>query len=165
MLIFGGSDSSGAKLGDVWSLDLGNFSWSPVNAAGAPPPPRCHHAAIAVGDFVVVYGGRGGSNAANDSSLLGDVYVLDTQFKVWSRPRVAGRQPPARAWHAACSVSVGVGARGEGVRLGPREEEEREQEQAMVVFGGGGARGPLDDVVVLETRLLSAFASPRSRSK
>jgi hypothetical protein len=45
---------------DVYKLDLTTLVWTLVNCSGSPPLPRDFHTATAVGDNMIIFGGRSG---------------------------------------------------------------------------------------------------------
>jgi hypothetical protein len=44
-------------LADLWVLELTSMAWRQLRPSGPQPQPRCSHAAAAVGDAIVVFGG------------------------------------------------------------------------------------------------------------
>lgn len=73
MLIFGGLDSSGNYLNDVWSLGgLGPTPWTALTPTGGPPAPRAGQAAVfdSSDQRMTVFGGNSAGGVLNDSWLL-----------------------------------------------------------------------------------------------
>lgn len=93
--IYGGRGANGAVLTDLWELDIEKWFWKLMISSTAPPPPRFAHTLTAVGGQLLVFGGWDGRVARDD------VWVFDRVKGTWSRPRVTGTPPSARAGHAA----------------------------------------------------------------
>uniref|UniRef100_UPI00358EBA2A host cell factor 1 isoform X2 n=1 Tax=Myxine glutinosa TaxID=7769 RepID=UPI00358EBA2A len=55
LIIYGGM--SGCRLGDLWTLDVENLTWTKPVVGGAPPLPRSLHSATVVGNKMYVFGG------------------------------------------------------------------------------------------------------------
>ncbi len=76
MLVFGGTDSSGAYLNDVWDFSnatgLGSTAWSMLSPTGTPPAARSGHAAIfdSANQRMTIFAGN------NTSGVLNDVRVM-----------------------------------------------------------------------------------------
>lgn len=87
MLVYGGIDANGTYSNEVWSLSLGDLTWSRLDANGAPPTGRALHTAIydPVHDRMVVYGGA----TQNWSWPMRDVWTLD--FGGTALPQVEAR--------------------------------------------------------------------------
>ncbi|XP_020572871.1 rab9 effector protein with kelch motifs-like isoform X2 [Phalaenopsis equestris] len=121
LVIFGGSGEGEANyLNDVHVLDLKTITWSSPEVKGDPPAPRDSHAAVAIGNKLLIYGGDCGDR------YHGEVDVLDTDTMSWSRQRilmflyishqnihlyiqntlliVQGSSPGVRAGHAAVHI-------------------------------------------------------------
>src|SRR5207248_1334691 len=67
MIVFGGTDASGAQLNDVWALSLsGTPTWTKLAPSGSAPGVRGAPAAIydPVRDRMIVFGGYSGNPAA-----------------------------------------------------------------------------------------------------
>jgi hypothetical protein len=91
VLVFGGRDSLGAK-GDLWSLSLdGAPEWSRLEPAGDPPSPRWQAVGCydAIGDRLVIAGGRDATGALSDAFELG----LAGPTPTWSELPTAGEAP------------------------------------------------------------------------
>eukprot|EP00127_Corallochytrium_limacisporum_P004478 Clim_evm5s165 gene=Clim_evmTU5s165 len=89
-------------LNDTYCLDLATYHWTKVkhNAQGmSPPSPRESHAAVAMGNKLIIFGG------SNGTKRLNDLYVLDTTTWTWSRPRTTGTPIP-RTQHTMCLLGV-----------------------------------------------------------
>lgn len=102
IVLFGGEgcDSQGPSLAvtprnDVVVFDTLTGEFTQVKVAGKYPPARYGHAAVCWQNKVVVHGGRG-------SSLLSDVWVLDTQQWKWHGPVPSPDSGmPGRVHHSA----------------------------------------------------------------
>jgi hypothetical protein len=70
--VFGGGASDGAKLGDLWRLDLATLGWEALAPAGEPPSARSG-ATMAVSPAdgrILLFGGTDGSSALGDTWQL-----------------------------------------------------------------------------------------------
>lgn len=76
--MFGGRDSAGCALRDVWTFDAHTGQWCARQPGGALPPPREACAAILCGHTLLV---AGGFDAAGDA--LSCVWALDTRALAW----------------------------------------------------------------------------------
>ncbi|XP_065059137.1 host cell factor 2-like isoform X2 [Rhopilema esculentum] len=92
-------------LNDLYILDLSsqNLQWSLPRTYGHPPTARESHTAVVFnnGDRapkLIVYGGMSGCR-------LGDIYVLDCNNLIWTKPIATGVAPLPRSLHT--SVIVG----------------------------------------------------------
>jgi hypothetical protein len=100
MLVFGGLDSNGAYLGDLWTLSLSGVpAWDEVVGAGAGPGGRANHSAVldSAGRRMLVHAGDDGS-----LSGLADVWELSlAPTPAWSAIAAGGILPPASTLHSA----------------------------------------------------------------
>ena len=117
MYVHGGRSREGTSgtytlYDDLWSYDLATDAWTQVETTGGGPSARSMHGAVVVGDHLVVFGGStspsGLSYAPQD-----DVWVLDTQTRVWTEMEVAGG-PSRRQFHAMAVVDDAVFVYGGG---------------------------------------------------
>jgi hypothetical protein len=110
MFIFGGWNGK-KYYNDLYYLDLEGMAWTICETSGPAPSPRQGHAAILIGNNLVIQGGY--CLKANEfktadllvgtpliSSYLNDIRVLDTDTLVWSRLRISGAPPNARFGHS-----------------------------------------------------------------
>ncbi|XP_061603758.1 host cell factor 1-like isoform X2 [Phyllopteryx taeniolatus] len=111
--LFGGlaNDSEDPKnnipryLNDLYFLELRQgssvVSWDIPLTSGQPPPPRESHTAVVAsgcrGNRLIIYGGMSGCR-------LGDLWVLDIDSLVWSKPALSGTAPLPRSLHSATTV-------------------------------------------------------------
>lgn len=65
----------------VHLLDLRDYKWQTYSGGRHSPAPRCHHAAEAIGQSMLVYGGTGANN-----KILKDFHVFDSRILEWSTP-------------------------------------------------------------------------------
>ncbi|KAF9434174.1 F-box only protein 42, partial [Entomortierella beljakovae] len=84
MIVFGGTDSSGAVFNDVHTFDLNLETWKlniPVTAGngGGVPSVRKGHSAVCLNNTMVIFGG--GVDRPQDD----DIWVLDASQWVWNR--------------------------------------------------------------------------------
>ncbi|KDO23949.1 hypothetical protein SPRG_10645 [Saprolegnia parasitica CBS 223.65] len=100
MLVFGGRASPAKALNELCSLNLTTLECTTVAATGAVPSPRYGHAAVLVGNRMVVLGGR------DATGVLHDVFVLDLGVTppAWQ----ARRSGPSMFQHAAVAVGQQV---------------------------------------------------------
>jgi N-acetylneuraminic acid mutarotase len=99
------------------------LAWSALKPTGNPPPPRHSHGAVLIGKQMFVFCGTDGK------AIFNDVYVLDVDSLVWSKPDVLG-SIPARMNAAVCVY-----------------------DKKIFVHGGSGASGLLGDLYVFDTGL------------
>lgn len=119
LFVFGGEHAPRTPVdAAVHKLDLETGAWATLApAGGAVPCARVAHAAAAVGDVVLNFGGRTG---VDESRPLADFWAFDTRTAAWTE---LAPGPPARSYHAAASLGG-----------------------AFYVFGGCGAAGRLSDL-------------------
>ena len=96
--------------------------WHQPILTGTIPSPRAAHSAVVVGDLIYLFGGNDGE------TLFNDLYVLDTTNWIWSAPHVTGSPPSPRAGHTMELISG----------------------HSIVLFGGGTADGPVNELYVLD---------------
>ncbi|XP_056897298.1 host cell factor 1-like [Takifugu flavidus] len=110
--LFGGlaNDSEDPKnnipryLNDLYCLELRPGSsvvgWEIPPTSGQPPPPRESHTAVVSstgGARLIIYGGMSGCR-------LGDLWLLDIDSLVWSKPALSGTAPLPRSLHSATTI-------------------------------------------------------------
>ncbi len=109
MFVFGGWNGT-KYYDDLYFLDLEVMAWTKAETSGPAPSPRQGHAAILIGNNLVIQGGfclKAAELKTADllrgtpvvSSYLNDIRVLDTDTLVWSRLRISGAPPDARYGH------------------------------------------------------------------
>ncbi|XP_045913624.1 host cell factor 1-like isoform X2 [Micropterus dolomieu] len=112
--LFGGlaNDSEDPKnnipryLNDLYSLELRPGSsvvgWEIPLTSGSPPPPRESHTAVVTSgrgaNRLIIYGGMSGCR-------LGDLWVLDIDSLIWSKPTLGGTAPLPRSLHTATTIN------------------------------------------------------------
>ncbi|XP_029975058.1 LOW QUALITY PROTEIN: host cell factor 1-like [Salarias fasciatus] len=112
--LFGGlaNDSEDPKnnipryLNDLYCLELRQGSsvvgWEIPPTSGLAPPPRESHTAVATSgrsaNKLIIYGGMSGCR-------LGDLWVLDIDSLVWSKPSLNGTPPLPRSLHSATTIN------------------------------------------------------------
>ncbi|CAN9515261.1 unnamed protein product [Ophioblennius macclurei] len=112
--LFGGlaNDSEDPKnnipryLNDLYCLELRPGSsvvgWEIPPTSGLAPPPRESHTAVATSgrsaNKLIIYGGMSGCR-------LGDLWVLDIDSLVWSKPELNGAPPLPRSLHSATTIN------------------------------------------------------------
>lgn len=113
-------------LNDLYILELhggSNYlSWEVPVTYGQSPPPRESHSGVAYTDkntgksSLLIYGGMSGSR-------LGDLWVLDVEGMIWSRPEVGGPPPLPRSLHTATVIGNHMYVYGGWVPLVPDESK------------------------------------------
>ncbi|XP_047994369.1 kelch domain-containing protein 3-like [Leguminivora glycinivorella] len=87
MYIFGGFEYLTDQYSqEVHCLNLDTFKWQLVEAKGTPPSHRDFHTAVAHGDRMYVFGGRGDLNSPYNSQeeiYCSHIYYLDTTTDTW----------------------------------------------------------------------------------
>jgi len=106
LCVFGGV---GARyFGDFHCLDLVSMAWSSPESTGPRPTPRSGHAALLIGESLVIHGGFcietdvGGKDNKGQllkNAYLNDIRVLDLRRMLWSRLRTHGVPPSGRFGH------------------------------------------------------------------
>ncbi|KAL8577885.1 hypothetical protein ACOMHN_018690 [Nucella lapillus] len=110
LYIFGGRDYEDRQ-NDLHCFDVGGFKWNmELKSEGKLPEPRSFHTVSAVGQQVIVIGGRG-----RDNSHFADIHIYHCETGQWLQPRLDGAALTGRGQH----VAVVVG-------------------ETLVVFGGTG---------------------------
>ncbi|WAR00752.1 KLDC1-like protein, partial [Mya arenaria] len=101
LIIFGGRDTE-KRTNDIHIYNIDTRKWNlEMEIRGELPAARSFHTTTAVGNQVIVIGGRG-----QDNTHLADLHVFDTETYEWSQPKLNGEVPCARGQH---SVAVVVG--------------------------------------------------------
>mmetsp|Transcript_31767 Transcript_31767/g.90219 ORF Transcript_31767/g.90219 Transcript_31767/m.90219 type:complete len:748 (+) Transcript_31767:122-2365(+) len=115
---------------DLHWLDVDTLEWTTSEFSGKPPCPRDGHAAAALGDRLVIFGGDCGSD-----TYLSDVFMLETKTMRWTdMHNTSKHKPEPRVGHVMCPYKDGVllfgGVNAEGIschdcwvlRLGPSKK-------------------------------------------
>eukprot|EP01080_Neovahlkampfia_damariscottae_P003116 gene3116-5286_t len=80
MFIFGGENSSGSKLDDLYAINLQTYESTKVSCAGISPSARSSHACQIYRNMMIIFGGeRGGSGG-----YLNDTFILNLDTLTWS---------------------------------------------------------------------------------
>lgn len=69
-------------LNDITIFDVNSHSWHTPDVQGARPPVRDSHAAVALGNRMVIYGGDCGKE------YLGDVWAYHVEHQKWQAFKV-----------------------------------------------------------------------------
>jgi hypothetical protein len=122
MIIFAGHDGSATFLRDLRALDLATLAWSSLGQAGFG---MFEHAAVydTQGGRMLVFGGHDGTDLRGETW---EATLPASGTAAWTLLATTG--PPPRAYASAIGD---------------------EQNRRMILFGGGDAFAPLDDVWVL----------------
>lgn len=104
VLVFGGFGGIGrhARRNDCFLLDPFSGKLKATDVEGAPSP-RLGHTASLVGDLVFIIGGR-----ADPSSILNDVWVLNTANMEWKLIQCTGSVFSSRHRHSAAVVGSNI---------------------------------------------------------
>jgi dynein heavy chain len=101
MYIFGGYGGAGfarRDFNDITVLDLDTWEWRSVETSGEIPEARSGHQGVSIKELMYVIGGW------NSIEQFSDMYILDTNTNVWSKP-VQQNSFGAPRWNFA-AVSV-----------------------------------------------------------
>ena len=101
MYIFGGYGGVGyarRDFNDICALDLDTWEWRPIECTGEIPEPRSGHQAVAVNELIYVIGGW------NSMVQFDNMYILDTNTHVWTKPAQQNSFGPPRWNFSAVSV-------------------------------------------------------------
>jgi hypothetical protein len=91
--LFGGNNSAGTFLNDLWKLTLSNNTWTQMSPTGGPPAIRTAHAACydVPSQCMYILTGQG-------SSYLNDVWRYSIPNNTWTQMTVAGTAPSVRGY-------------------------------------------------------------------
>ena len=136
LLLFGGRDTSGQPLDDLWELTFhGRPAWSRIGASGPHPAARWRATLThdPVGARFILYGGQ-----RDYFTRLGDAWTLSPERLEWRPLEVSGEPPLARCAHSAvyCPDLNGILVFGGEVRtsLADCPQCRRNQETAEIWF-------------------------------
>lgn len=104
LVVFGGWDGK-RSFRDLWVFDTDLFTWLKPQTADRPPCARHGHSMTLLDDGrILVFGGYTVTSAQNGQppEYQSDLWTLDTETMVWSRPRISGDYPKARFGHSVC---------------------------------------------------------------
>ena len=106
MYIFGGFEYLTDQYSqEVHCLNLDTMQWSYIDARGTSPSHRDFHTAVAVGDKMYIFGGRGDLNSPYNSQeeiYCPQVFYLDTTEEKWVAVNPRGTWPEGRRSHSSC---------------------------------------------------------------
>jgi hypothetical protein len=139
VMAFGGAERTPLSMNDLWKYTLpggekggdGEESgkWTTVEEKGDCPTPRSEHDVVALGKYMLLFGGIDFC----EESVYNDLYVLNTDTMEWKYAGESGVEVMARSSH---SLTLCTGANGRTY---------------IIVFGGANPNeGPLDDVQYAE---------------
>ncbi|KAI6180239.1 Fibronectin type-III domain-containing protein [Aphelenchoides besseyi] len=76
--------------------------WNRITVGAGPEPiPRHGHRAVAIKDFIVVFGG-------GNEGIVNDLYVFNTTNNLWYKPSMRGDLPPGLAAFGMCTDGVRI---------------------------------------------------------
>ncbi|MCJ1296791.1 hypothetical protein MMC34_008358, partial [Xylographa carneopallida] len=140
-----GGYGTGQQWSELLSLSLDDPLgplWTRAAVAGPVPCERYSHTMSAVGGALVLFGGL---SANGSSSWLNDLHTLDT-----ATPLPSSTQHDVMSWcQPACPQQLGhipSPRAGHTMNVLPGER--------LVVFGGGNANGPTNDLHILDTQAM-----------
>lgn len=110
-------------------LDMHSGNWSHLQVTGDVPEPRAAHAAVAVGQMLVVHGGIAQSGFADAELHVLDLTPEWPQLPVWHTIRASGEKPGPRYAHTLALV----------------------HNRYLVAYGGYDGTDVLSDAFVLDT--------------
>ena len=99
-IVHGGGTDEGEASDRTYFYDLDARRWVARELAGQPALARRDHAAALVGERLFLFGGA----SAAGTELMRTMPVLHLRSRVWSRPAVYGRFPPAVSGHSLTAV-------------------------------------------------------------
>ncbi|KAL3132433.1 hypothetical protein ABBQ32_008991 [Trebouxia sp. C0010 RCD-2024] len=116
MIVFGGHGDPGDEpakgpttalsepyLNDITVFDVNTHTWHTPDVQGARPPVRDSHAAVALGNRMVIYGGDCGKE------YLGDVWAYHVVHQKWQAfKNKSGKEPGTRAGPVMVAVDAGL---------------------------------------------------------
>jgi hypothetical protein len=118
LLLFGGQDSAGSALNELWILRLPkaanrklsvvspHFSWERLRPAGITPKGRYGHTSVLVQGYLIVAGGRNDQMYQSERVIhLDEIIAYNIQTCRWEEINLAGT-PPIGRW-GACAELVG----------------------------------------------------------
>ncbi|KAG0167232.1 hypothetical protein DFQ28_006396 [Apophysomyces sp. BC1034] len=130
LYVFGGCDIK-TCFNTLYVLDMDTLTWSRPRTSGQVPPAcRAHSCTVVEGKdsnggrpvhYLYVFGGGDGPNYFND------LYVLNRETLVWSKPNTEGTPPSPRRAHTTCLWN-----------------------DKIIIFGGGDGARALSDVHALD---------------
>jgi len=94
MYIFGGNNNNESGqyqvLDDLCVLDSETMTWSKPKTSGAIPSARSGHTLTAIGKKLYLFGGGVWNESAGWVHKFNDLFVLDTETMVWTKPVCTG---------------------------------------------------------------------------
>lgn len=94
MFCFGGviqTDEDHLESNDLLQFDTVNNTWTLVECTGSFPEPRSASSIVCVGDKLYLFGGLN-----QEAGWLNDMYMFDTNKKVWTEVKSEGNKPSPR---------------------------------------------------------------------
>ncbi|XP_071953412.1 uncharacterized protein [Antedon mediterranea] len=110
----------GKASNNIYLFQPSSSTWTLLHTHGEIPTPRCDHRCSAVDSRIYLFGGCHGYQL-----FLNDLYVLDTDSLVWTKPEVKGEVPCKRGSHSFTAHS----------------------DKDLYVFGGLGVVGTSDVIL------------------
>lgn len=132
ILVFGGENSRGEALNDMWSFHVERMEWRLIRYKDGPvPSPRILHSATAISStaMVVMFGDSAARGSPTKPRPSRDVWAFDIRDHSWREIKEGNEHIPARSCHTAV-FGNGLG-----------------QVPAIYVFGGFGSGETLHSAV------------------
>jgi len=112
MYVFGGYEEIIERFGqDVYRLDLTSFTWKLLSCIGEPPVHRDFHTGTAMGNLMVIFGGRSDLTGGQWQPVnMGPDYYsnkvsyFDTTTSTWHSPVINPPLPSGRRSHSAIKM-------------------------------------------------------------
>uniref|UniRef100_A0A8C5QPX4 Rab9 effector protein with kelch motifs n=1 Tax=Leptobrachium leishanense TaxID=445787 RepID=A0A8C5QPX4_9ANUR len=97
LYVFGGGEKGAEPVEDtrLHVYDSATTSWTQPETFGDSPSPRHGHIMVAVGTKLFIHGGMAGS------TMLDDIFCIDTDTMKWEHVKVKGDVPPCSAAHSS----------------------------------------------------------------
>ncbi|KAJ6227596.1 faciogenital dysplasia protein [Anaeramoeba flamelloides] len=98
--IFGGKNSEGVELNDLYCLDCNTYTWYDVKPEkNFLPPPRAFQSIQIVDYQIYIFGGK------CKETVYNDIWAYDIEANEWYQPEIKGTKPEGRYGHSCCYVS------------------------------------------------------------
>ena len=95
--MYGGSSGSSA-IDELWVYDESEGTWELIESIGESPGPRMGHAAVDIGNTLIIFGGK------NGSVYYKDIYSYNTLTNIWESIQVQSDINPTAVEGACMAV-------------------------------------------------------------
>eukprot|EP01121_Diplochlamys_sp_Union-15-3_P019148 TRINITY_DN7140_c0_g1_i1.p1 TRINITY_DN7140_c0_g1~~TRINITY_DN7140_c0_g1_i1.p1 ORF type:complete len:340 (+),score=62.28 TRINITY_DN7140_c0_g1_i1:42-1061(+) len=107
IFIFGGSQESEStepiQINDLWAYTIEGNHWNKILTTGSVPSPRTGSTASVVGKNIYLFGGL-----VIEKGWVNELYVLDTESMVWTKPDIEGNGPSGRDKSSSVAINSKV---------------------------------------------------------